>query len=684
MNLLNIANNRRDIILFTRNDQGKQKIEKISDFFPFFYEPSPDGKFVGYDGTKLKKVFATEPREIPKLRSLASYSADIKFITNYLIHKIDKIEKSTIKYFFIDIEVIAPEFPNPEEAKYPISCISIYNSLTKTVKTFYLGDYKRDEKQLLHEFCQYIFKEKPDILLGWNIQFDYTYLYNRIKDFPKKISPIGTSRHGEGENIFYPDGISIIDYMKWDKKNTLGHRVSYALDKVVQEELNEESWGKTDFTTLNDRVKEKNANDVMRLAKLEEKFNYIGYFDEIRRMTKCQWEDLYWNSRIVEMLLFEEAKNKNVILPNKVDREKVKNSFKGATRDMEAKGIYFDIGKFDLTSAYPSMIVNFCLDTQNIKDQGIGVNKLRYKQNPDALLPSVVRKILKIKDEYKRTSKGTKKYDAIKSIVNSTFGVMGNPYFRLYDIRIAETITFLVRHLLMYVKKRIEEKGNTVIYWDTDSVFLNTKENIVEELNKFVQDWAKTYGKDNLDLAFEFEGYFTKLFILGKCHYVGYVYNGKKEIKGVEIKRTSSTKYEAWFQETLIDKVLNKENKFNILNWIEKEKGRIKTLPLTKVAFPCKIANKKYKNYPIYVRAYDNTKKLNPNFNVTKGERFFYIYVKGDTKNHVLAFTEDNIFIDQERIEWSSVIRRNIDSKVQNVFEALNWTIVNSKQDSLF
>jgi len=695
MNLLNISNVKRDIYLFTRNDKGKQHIDKINDFFPFFFEPMENGKFVGYDGTRLKQIFVSEPGEVPKQRTLASYSADIKFNTNYLIHKVDKIEKCPIKYFFIDIEVLAKGFPKPEEAKYPVSCISIYNSFTKEVKTWWLKDWldhNDTEYNMLETLCMYIKKEAPDILLGWNMKFDYTYLFNRIKDFPKKISPINTSRHGEDKDIYYPNGISIIDYMKWDKKNTLGHRFSYALDNVVKEELNEEGWGKTDFTSLNNRVKEKNINDVLRLAKIEEKLHYLDYFDELRILTKCQWEDLYHNSRIVEMLLLEEAKLKNIILPNKIDREDEESTFQGATRDIEKAGIYFDVGKFDLTSAYPSMIVNFCLDTQNIVTDagdfemygGIKINNTYFRQNSDALLPSVVQKILKIKNEYKRTAKGSKKYDAIKAIVNSTFGVMGNTYFRLYDNKIAETITYLVRDLLMYVKKQLEKDGYKVLYWDTDSVFLNTKENIIDQLNQYIQDWARTYGKESIDLGFEYEGYFTKLFLLAKCHYYGYI-NGKKdpEIKGVEIKRNSSTKYESWFQEELINKILDKEDKYKILDWIEKEKERIKELPLEDVAFPCRI-NPPYKNYPIFMRAYDNTRKLFSTFEIPIGERFYYLHIKGSERNYVLAFREEDTFISRDRVEWDEVIRRNIDSKVNNIFDALEWSIVDSKQHSLF
>ena len=104
------------------------------------------------------------------------------------------------------------------------------------------------------------------------------------------------------------------------------------------------------------------------------------------------------------MLLLEEAKNKNIILPNK-QKEQEKEDFQGATRDSLTTGTLFDIGKFDLTSAYPSMMVNFCLDPQNIDpgetDDNINVNGIYFRQNEEALLPSAVKKILILKNNLK-------------------------------------------------------------------------------------------------------------------------------------------------------------------------------------------------------------------------------------------------------------------------------------------
>ena len=105
-------------------------------------------------------------------------------------------------------------------------------------------------------------------------------------------------------------------------------------------------------------------------------------------------------------------------------------------------------------------------------------------------------------------------YSSLKSLVNSLYGILANRYFRLFDNRIAETTTFLVRDVLHYVKDKVEASGCKVIYVDTDSVFYIGAEDLTDQMNEWIQDWAKNkYNNGNVLLTFAKEGYFEKLFI---------------------------------------------------------------------------------------------------------------------------------------------------------------------------
>ena len=298
MKLLNIFSSKRKIYLFCRDDKGKLIIDERNDFFPYFYEKNREGKFKTMDGQLAKKVFVSEPSDVPKTRSDNSYEADILFVKRYMIDNVKQLDKCPIKYAFIDIEVLTDELPDVQVAKYPISCISIYNSMHKNIQTWYLAECE-NEVQLISKFIEYMKQEKFDLWLSWNVKFDYNYIYNRIEvlreefnlekkqSFATLISPINKMRYGDGE-VFFPAGTSIVDYLLWDKKATLNRRKSYALDNVAQEVLKDKPNKKTEFGKLTSEIKEKNIRDVERMVELEKRFKYIDYFDEIRRLAKVE------------------------------------------------------------------------------------------------------------------------------------------------------------------------------------------------------------------------------------------------------------------------------------------------------------------------------------------------------------------------------------------------------------
>lgn len=1025
MRILNIHNINRETSLFCRKEDGTQEIIKDNSFFPFYYEYDAQGKCKGYDGTPLKKVIVSNPSDVRKNRSLGSFGSDISFKKLYLTHKIKEIEKAPIRFMFIDIEIQTKELPDIRQAKAPITCISVYDSFNKTVETFWIKNYDSEET-LINEFIHYVKQCSPDLILGWNVSFDYNYLHNRIKNFAKRISPVNQDRFAP-EEYKYPAGISILDYMSLFKKVFM-REASYALNNISQKYLNDGDWGETDFSQVTDDIKEKNINDVKRLVKLEEKFNLLAYFDEIRRLTKVQWEDLYhnciddksdiltkkgwknyinlsetdtvlslniytgnyewvevkekfvydysgelinvnsrrvnfavtpnhkfpmikthhrgayagekslsfeyanilpnqrrsfilgsngydkgkvdyfsddevkliawiitegsfrtsvrafgggiviyqtkanpeyreeiehllnklklkytkfdlgfeipsakatkyrcllnekkeipelffelplyqlrlfideltkgdghyynstgyistanlklaeqyqiicilagynayitsqkrteirgvslkeesivykviyikkdfysasvkkekvsrknysgkvWcistqfhnfvmrrenkvmisgNSAIIESLLFEEAKKMNIVLPNK--QENVENtSFQGATRESSKTGALFNIGKYDLESAYPSMIINFCLDFQNIvtaKDtmtpsdlkDVVDIDGILFKQNPNTLVPNMVREILTLKNNLKKElaehpSEELKlKYNAIKAVANSAFGAFGNQYFRLYDNRITSSITYLVRDLLMYTKDELEKKSIETVYWDTDSIFADTTVNILPMLNETIQKWGKEkYNKDSIALKYDYEGYFEKLFLLAKCRYIGYLNKKGKgkieqEVKGVEVKRVSSAKFEGQFQEKLIDMILDKKSREEVEEFIIEQKKALKKAPLEEIAFPIKLSSIVYKGNPIQKRCLDNSRIVFKDMKIGVGEVFYYIFVKGygyDKSNkeiNVLAFKKGQNIIPRDKVDFEEMIRRNISAKVETIFEAMKW-----------
>ncbi len=178
MKLINIHNRGRKLFLFCRDSAENLIVKEENTFYPYFYEPDESGKFKSFDGKKLRKVACVNPYDMVENRTSEAYEADIHYTKRYIIDKIDTIEKSPIKWTLIDVETKSPELPNPQYVKYPISCISAYNSLYDSIQTWYLADYD-DEQTMLKAFADYMKKEQFDLWLNWNVAFDWLYTYNR-------------------------------------------------------------------------------------------------------------------------------------------------------------------------------------------------------------------------------------------------------------------------------------------------------------------------------------------------------------------------------------------------------------------------------------------------------------------------------------------------------------------------
>ena len=412
MKIINIHNKKRIIYLFQREENKKQIIVKDSSFHPYFYEPDENGQYKSYLNVPLKKIICTEPSEVAQMKSDKSHEADILYPKRYILDRIDSFEKCPIKYAFIDIEVLAKELPDYKDPKYNITCISVYNNFDGDILPFYIEDFEGnnlEEKEIdmLESFVDYLEYERPDLWLSWYTAFDYPYIHNRYnrltkKNFAKQISPIKQVRRGYENDIFYPAGMSILDYLAMFKKIKSREKV-YTLDHIAQKHLKEKAWGKSDFGTLNKKVLEKNINDVLRLKKLEEKFKIIDYYDELRIFSKCLWEDVIMNSKIIDAIVLREAKNRNIILPNKPFIEE-REELQGAYRRADT-GVFFDIYKADVGSMYPNQLINFCLDPINLRKQKesntVEINGLHFKQNPDTLLPIIAQDLINEKDKLK-------------------------------------------------------------------------------------------------------------------------------------------------------------------------------------------------------------------------------------------------------------------------------------------
>ena len=199
------------------------------------------------------------------------------------------------------------EFPDAQQAKYPINVITLYSTLQEKFFTWGLHQpfntqdnvnyYQFDnEETLLEHFIDYWTSNYPDVISGWNLfGFDLPYIINRIssllgEDVAKRLSPVNSmyyrddvvTVYGKSVGKWIVHGLTCLDYMDLYKKFHQGESPSYALNFVGEKELGigKVKYNATDLSTLAitdwQTFVDYNIQDVNILVELDKKLQYMN------------------------------------------------------------------------------------------------------------------------------------------------------------------------------------------------------------------------------------------------------------------------------------------------------------------------------------------------------------------------------------------------------------------------
>ncbi len=722
--MITIESNGKQIVTFGRTEIGTRIIGTVDDFSPYFYYDDKNGNVDTIDGTKANKVICKYPSDIivERGRYSKTYEADVRYVNRYIIDRVKAFNNDPIRICYLDIEIARTDkgYEDVSIASNPILAICCYDNFDKEYKHFSLMKLTHaNERVMLQEFMDYIKNKDPDIIVAWNgDMFDFPFLVNRIKKIglnPNELSRGGTSYVTEYDTKIY--GRIVFDLMKGYKKITSGGRESWSLEYISNYEKigeKEKYKGELDDLFKNDIEKflRYNRRDVELLVLLDEKLKIIEFFNEVRKLCFCRFEDVFMNSKIADCLCLRYAKEHNFVLPTSNPVPKVK--FKGAFVKNSEPKLHENIAVMDMKSLYPSIMLGFNTSYETLLSKYetgtsvldgtiINMYDTYYYSKKRGIIPSIVKPLL---DKRTEVITEMKKYDieseeyeslwmsqyALKVIANSFYGVLGYETFRLYKRDVAQSITFCAQNIIKEVHKWFEEKGMKVIYGDTDSCFIvmgdktiNDMIELKKEINKYFKDYFKQFSVDDEYNIFklEFEKvYKTILFKLkgdgtgAKKKYAGWMcwYDGhgvdKIAITGFESVRSDSPQIGRDLMKNVLEMILKKTEKEKIDNYINMFKSNIRggMYQPEEIALPISITKNldKYGNQ-IHARAARKANELHKS-NIKSGDKIKYVYLK---KGDVIAFK--NYLWDGYEIDYDKMIRRIVDLKIGPIYEGLGW-----------
>lgn len=648
-----------------------------------------------------------------------------------------------------------------------------------------------DEYHLLRTFVLDWATECPDIVSGWNSQlFDIPYLVKRIErilgdSYVSKLSPWGIVKettvtiNDEPKLAYNLVGVSILDYLDLFKKYTYGGRESWKLENIAREELGVgklsfEGSFKEHYTTAWDHFVAYNIIDVDLVKLIDKKHRFFELALTIAYDSKVVPDEVFSQIRSWDSLIFNELKSKKIVVPpNKKNR---RSQFEGAYVKDPIIGKHKWVVSFDLQSLYPHIMMwaNLSPETmvpysKNVTVDGLlamkydnsdlsqnnfsmTANGVCYRKDARGFIAEIVSRIYDDRSKFKKMMLAleqkyadTKDESLLSEIarlnnlqlarkiqINSVYGAMGSPYFRYYDLRMAEGITTSGQLAIRWVSNDINAFLNKAcgttgidycIYNDTDSGYFTletlvsqkwagrTDLEVVAIVDKFCAEvLQKVINKSYDKLADYMNAYEQKLIMkreviadvgifVAKKRYALSVWNSegvqykepKIKVTGLDLVRSSTP---AAIKDVLkqgVKEVLYKEQT-DVQQFISSYKEDYMKLDVKQISFPRGVNGMKtyagspiyQKGCPVHVRAAllfnHHVKRLGLEDRyqlIADGSKIKFVYLKMPNPFHenVIGYVDKlpSEFGLEKYIDYNTMFEKSFDAPMQSLIEPLGW-----------
>jgi DNA polymerase I len=442
------------------------------------------------------------------------------------------------------------------------------------------------EKELIEKAFMVI-NAYPIIVTFNGDDFDLPYLYARSQDsridpngvaIPKDKVPIMVKKesfikHGmQAEPVGIRHGIHIDLYRTFDNRSIQIYAFSRVYTDHTLNAISEALLGdsKIEFegdisdlpiqrlaeyclkdADLTYRLTSFNDNLLMKLLVAIARIGRLSV-DDISRFGVNQW---------IRGILYYEHRQRNELIPSRSELEKKgtasttaiikEKKYRGGEVVEPIPGIHFNVIVLDFASLYPSIIKvhNLSYETINCSHEDCRENQVegtthwvcKHRKGLTSFLIGSLRDLRVNYYKYLAKDKTLppeerKLYNvvsqAIKVILNASYGVMGAAIFPLYCLPVADATAALGRTTINRTINKCKEIGIQVVYGDTDSIFLSNPDQ--KHIEQLVQ-WAReTLGVDlEIDKQYRYV-VFSDL----KKNYLGVLSDGTVDVKGLTGKKS--------------------------------------------------------------------------------------------------------------------------------------------------
>ncbi len=479
---------------------------------------------------------------------------------------------------------------SPKPDRNPVVIISTVAS-TGEEKQFVAGD-ERNDKPILQQFVEYVCRFDPDIIVsfGANTQ-DWDYLIKRSHrlertfdvDRGRKEPHTSIYGHVSFTGIANVDLADFMDVFPEVKVKTLSNLANYLGVMKNQSGIEIEDvefpdyWENPQKREALKQFSLNNARKIQSSATL-----LLDFAMQLSSLVSLPLDHVMTAAVgfRVEWFLIKQTRKLGELIPRRV--EQPYRPYTGGLVLSPKPGLHSDIAVLDFKSMYPNIMIHYNLspDTYIAPDEPeppAGVYeapevKHRFRKAPPGFYKEALTYLIEVRNkirlEMKALSPSTVEYSildarqkAVKIITNAAYGYAGWVGARWYIKPVAEAASAWGRHTILSATRLAEDKGLTIIYGDTDSLFLTHDEKKLLELEAEI--------KENLGLEVEVGEVYKRIFFTeAKKRYAGLRLDGTLDIVGLEVIRGDWAEVAKKMQEQVLEIILKEQSPAKAIEYV--------------------------------------------------------------------------------------------------------------------
>jgi len=559
-----------------------------------------------------------------------------------------------LKILAFDIEWYSPKGA-PKPHNDPIVVIS---AATNTGKKVQFTQENYNEKDLLKLFSDFILREDPDVIVGYNSnKFVWPYIVNRAKILGVKI-PVSREESAPQTSVYGHISIAgranvdMLDYAEdlyAIKVKTLSNVADYLgiKPKEQQQLVNPpwvyQLWGLHDKRSILINHSLEAAELTLKIAEKALPFAY-----QLASVTGIPLDQVLAApvGFRVEWFLIRQAFAEDELVPNRIERPYT--PYRGALVLKPKEGLHENIAVIDFSAMYPSIMIKYNIspDTYVPPEEEIPPEECyiapevghRFRKDPPGFFKRVLEKLIalrrSLKEQLKKLDPSSPEYviidnrqKAIKVIANACYGYTGWLGARWYIKQCAEATTAYGRKTIMEAINLAKDLSLKVIYGDTDSLFVYYEPQKVEEFISRIEE------KIGLEIKID-KIYKTCLFTEAAKRYAGLLFDGRIEVVGFEAVRGDWCELAQEVQFKVIEIILKHKSPQMAVKYVQEIINNLKSkkIPFEKLVI-WKTLSKSINEYEVEAPHVRVAKiLLKEGYSLEVGDKVGYVVIKGVSK----------------------------------------------------